>query len=408
MNRSFLACLLVAVAIVSPSPSHALVDVETDTFVLKINGSGRLFPLYQRLYPTPLAPAHTEALSVQRVRTELGVSLWDTVYFGVAYDIIGVVGSLNATFGQQLTLTSVDSLRIADIKGTIDSGNEHRLSQNLDRLVLTVDLPWASLSVGRQAIGHGSARIIAPTDIFGPFSPASLDSEYKPGVDAATLTVPLGDAFEVEAIGIGHADGLSSGIYLLRLAVSLPLFDISTYAGTSYQEPTVGIDVAATIGGTGVYGEVLVRSQENDRLGVRATVGAHHRLPIGLSGILELHYSTIGGAKPSDYAEVLSRAEVARGEMFLLGRAYTATSLNYELSPLVNIGMLWIQNLTDGSALVGPSLAWNFDDNVAIGLGMLLGLGQRPTFSLTPPNIVFRQEFGAAPNVFYGELRFYY
>ena len=94
--------------------------------------------------------------------------------------------------------------------------------------------------------------------------------------------------------------------------------------------------------------------------------------------------------------------------MFLLGRAYTATSLNYELSPLVNIGMLWIQNLTDGSALVGPSLAWNFDDNVAIGLGMLLGLGQRPTFSLTPPNIVFRQEFGAAPNVFYGELRFYY
>jgi len=62
----------------------------------------------------------------------------------------------------------------------------------LDRFNLKLALPRADLIIGRQAITFGKAYFWNPLDLYLPFDPAQFDRDYKAGVDALRLDIPLG------------------------------------------------------------------------------------------------------------------------------------------------------------------------------------------------------------------------
>jgi hypothetical protein len=62
----------------------------------------------------------------------------------------------------------------------------------LDRLNVRFALPAADIVIGRQAISWGVGRFWTPSDLFVAFSPVEIDKEFKTGVDAVSVKVPLG------------------------------------------------------------------------------------------------------------------------------------------------------------------------------------------------------------------------
>lgn len=61
------------------------------------------------------------------------------------------------------------------------------IGHEIDRLVYKQRYKNTSFAFGRQSIDWGSGRLWQPLNVFGSFSPTDLDTDYKPGIDAARL-----------------------------------------------------------------------------------------------------------------------------------------------------------------------------------------------------------------------------
>ena len=68
-----------------------------------------------------------------------------------------------------------------------ESNNTTLVGYEVDRAVYKQRFKSTTLSLGRQAIDWGSGRFWQPFNVFGSFAPTDLDTDYKPGIDAARL-----------------------------------------------------------------------------------------------------------------------------------------------------------------------------------------------------------------------------
>lgn len=68
-----------------------------------------------------------------------------------------------------------------------ESNNTTLIGYEVDRAVYQQRFKKTTLSLGRQAIDWGSGRLWQPLNVFGSFAPTDLDTDYKPGIDAARL-----------------------------------------------------------------------------------------------------------------------------------------------------------------------------------------------------------------------------
>lgn len=67
------------------------------------------------------------------------------------------------------------------------SNNSTHIGYELDRAVYKQRFDKLSLALGRQPIDWGSGRFWQPLNVFGAFAPTDLDTDFKPGIDAARL-----------------------------------------------------------------------------------------------------------------------------------------------------------------------------------------------------------------------------
>ena len=355
-------------------------------------------------------PSQQPALAVQRLRPDVRLGLGHAARVEASWEIVALVGSDSLGLSQLVT-QRVGRQRLADLDGSLfeASGGAWALRHNLDRLLVRVGDPGLELTLGRQAISHGSARILPAADLFGPFGPGTIDAEFKRGVDAARLTVALSDSQELEAILVAEGTALARGLYLGRWRASLGRrVDVSALAGSSYGRATLALDVSGDVGGVGWYAEASVRDEAQTPLwrALRATWGGSAQLDSGLMVTLEGHYSGPGHRVP--YAQSLSSTALSRqaGEVFLLGRWYAALALGYAPGLLTQLGLAYIQNLTDGSGLLTTTLSYELAQEVTLGLGALLPVGRRPQADPGQVSGVrLRSELGAAPALLFTEVR---
>ena len=423
------SCLAVAVlwfAVCAPTKAHAIYDWEGDDSSASLLGSAKLFPAVMRMRGVAGTPAQTTWSTTGSLRLSLDASTQQLFALEAAYHIFPTIHDDTAQSGSFGALSDglvqprESDLRLVDMKRTPIRRDRFTLEHNLDRLNLALMLGTVELRVGRQAIGHGSARIFTSTDIFSPFSPATLDSEFKQGIDALRATLPVGEETEFELLAVGHRARLRDGIFFGHARHSFPGLDLSAYGGLSYRAPTVGLDLSGDLFDATLYAELFYRHWSRAAFArtaaprtlalapsyqehtVRATAGIHYYFESGLSSILEFHYNGSGASNPSDYFAAALAPEWQAGESFLLGRYYVGLGLNYELTELVSAGFTALGNLRDPSALLGPSLIWNSSDNTSVGVGGLIGLG-RGLDALTP-----RSEFGLYPYTVYADARWYF
>lgn len=344
-----------------------------------------------------------QAAVVERFRLVLDGRVGERWSASVHYDLLPIFG----TFATEGFFTAVDNpLRLWDFDRALHTDDDWSLSHGIDRLVLHYTTEAFEVRLGRQAIGFGGARLFNAADLFAPLGPASIDSEFKGGIDAVQVLAPLGEAHEIGLVAVGNRDAMADGLLLARWRGMFDGFDLGVMAGSTYRQPTLAAEIAGDLGGSGWYAEASARLDVDalDDSIARATVGIDHHFPAGIRLMGELHYNSPGSLDPADALTLQASEPYATGEVYLLGELYAGALAAFELHPLVTLNLSWLQNLGDGSALAGPSIAWDFAQEVSLGAGALLPIGERLRLQATGlPEV--GSEFGLYPLVVYTDVR---
>ena len=231
----------------------------------------------------------------------------------------------------------------------------------LDRLALKVALPRADLAVGRQAVNFNQAWFWNPLDVFAPFGALQFDRDYKTGVDAARLDVPLG-----------------------RLAGASLVGALGRGAEAAHFAPEEAGGFSAI--GLTEHAEVVL--------------GAGRRFAGDWDVEAEYFYNGAGAGSAAHLNEALPR--VAAGTARQMGRHFLGAALRREFHPRWKGSLVWILSGTDGSSILQPGVSYSAAAGADVLLGALVGLGAGPD------GTTVQTEFGAYPDLVYLELKLYF
>ncbi len=278
------------------------------------------------------------------------------------------------------------------------AGMQSRL--RVDRLVVEWHGDGVDLAVGRQPITFGKSLIFTPMDLVNPFLPTVIDQEYKPGVDAVRLDLYAGMSTQVSVVSAYGGDwGLPGMVHALSAQTTVGVWDLLVFGGLVHRDLVGGLGTAGSLGPVGIRGEATLTVPDPDapapaldparlRMGlaplaqqrpfVRAALGGDWRPTETTTVSGELYLQTNGAADPADYLAQGTGPRYARGELWLVGRAYAGLSVAQELTPIVHASLFSVANLEDPSAMLGASLGWSVADNAELALGSYAGLGPGP------------------------------
>jgi hypothetical protein len=335
-------------------------------------------------------------------------SFKDNVVFQLHYDVSPVfvsraIGTDSPTFN-----VVGDSYRLSDLETSLtdDESHKNQLYQNLDRLNVQVQLAAGDLTIGRQAISFGAARLINPTDVFLPFDVQTFNTEYRTGVDAVRFQRPWGDLGEIDVgVVLGKDADQESSAAFVQIRKNFEGKDFN-FALIEFAEQTlIGAGVQSELGDMGFWFEAAYVDGDVDYL--RASTGLDYAFTENVFGMIEYHYNGAGSNDPDDYLGLFNTTPYQRGGVFLLGENYLMPSLSIQASPLLSIGLQAIVNLDDKSVFTSISAEYNIAENFYMDFGMYHFAGDDLT--VTPFGLpVFRSEYGANPNSLYTSIRWYF
>jgi hypothetical protein len=298
----------------------------------------------------------------------------------------------------------------------------------LDRAAVHLRLPRADVALGRQAVTFGKAYFWNPLDAFLPFDPNQFDRDYKPGVDALRIDVPLGPLAEFTLVGgagreIGYDDGYIQGGALNASWYGSALLAHAGWHAAGWDWALQGGKVyggcQAGGGAVGELGPLAVRIE-----GTLFRAAASPALPPPLHGDLyEDRFDAVAGAGrrfansldlQAEYfyngggtgGQDLTASSVRRRLLVIrhLGRHMTGFSASYEVSPLVTARLVLVGSLDDGSMQTQPTLSISVSDNADVLAGASISRGDRP--SAQNGTVKPRSEFGSLPDLYFVELKY--
>ncbi len=404
-------------------------DVEFAEFDL--HGDTKAFFIVTLPYDHLLMPETESGQGIVDGRLKLEIKGGDVVRFQAHQTLTARApgaSTLSTSFGS--SGAGLGAAEATDLSFTLfedaDEAGALSVTTRTDRLWLGVSLPHVDLRIGRQPISFGKSMMFTPMDLVNPFTPTTVDSEYKPGVDSLRGDVYWGMANQVTLAaayaGSWETDGM---VFAAYGQTTLGVWDLGLFGGAVCGDLVGGVAVAGSIGPVGLTGEATL-TRPNPDLDedpfVRAAIGAMWRPGerTTLSG--EVYLQTLGAKDPEDYLTTASSPRYARGEVWAMGRYYAGLSLSQELSPRVFGSLFGIMNLADRSALVGPGLSWSVGDNADLVTGGYLAVGERPA-DLTWEEVFasgattdeeflelidVRSEFGLMPHMLFVEWKAYF
>ena len=297
-----------------------------------------------------------------------------------------------------------NSYRLSDIKTRL--GNEDGKTvtiQNLDRLNVQIPLNIGDLTVGRQPITFGSARVINPTDIFLPFNVQALNTEYRIGIDAVRMQMPIGQLSELD-FGYVLGENQDQSAYFSRLKTNYSGSDFEV-TGMRFSEQTMfGLGVESTLGIFGTWFEFSHVSADSTYN--RTSFGLDYGFNENVFGMLEYHYSGAGSDDTETYLTQLEEVAYASGGVFLFGENYLIPSISWQASPLTNYSLQLLANLDDNSSFAIASFEHSLSDNFYLGASLFLFTGDDA--ELRTNGIDLGSEYGNNPNQFILNLRYYF
>lgn len=377
---------------------------------------------YKNFFTTFSTPSPDNQLlgaAVNRLRLSLSYLPSDLVSFALAYDFsprvqdpslfsespfaVGIASS-------RYRAIDFDSLLYPNADSSIGSVG---IYHNLDRASVQISTDFADISIGRDAIAWGSARVINPTDVVAPYTHDQLDTEDRVGVDAIRVRIPIGALGEVD---IGYIFGtdfdFEKSAIFLRTQMNAFETDFSILLMEIQRDLLIGIDITRGIAGAGfwlesafVLTDVFNEQADSADNYIRTSVGLDYSFNGETYTFIEYHYNGAGTDNPENFLSNIEHSAYSRGGVHLLGIHYLAPGINHQLMPLIGLSGQMLINLTDSSIWLAPNVAYNIAEDIHLSVGGLISFGKAPTNGET---IELQSEFGSYPNLFFTSINVYY
>ena len=254
-------------------------------------------------------------------------------------------------------------------------------------------------------------------DIFSPFSPLEVDREWRQGVDAARVEYQLSDTSSAEVIAaIGETWEKSA--LIARLRGYFDDIDAEFIFGKRADDLMVAGVASAAVMEAEVHCELALYNTpeaqtdggifNNDHEVAKAVFGGSYTFDVGhgLTFLAEYHYSGFGlkdvSRATDKIAESTFAERVIRGDTQTLGREAFAYQLSYPFSISLNGAFLVLHSPQDGSAVLSPSLIWDFSKSASLLGSIFIPFGNQPYGGQV------KSEYGSTPLSFFLQLRMYY
>jgi len=274
---------------------------------------------------------------------------------------------------------------------TFSSSGSRLVFGRLDRLSVGYTGDRFVARLGRQALSWGNGLVFQVLDLFNPFPPTVIDTDYKPGTDMLSTQWLFANGDDLQAIVVPRrpvrgrdvsADASSLAVKWHHFAGST---EIELMGAAHYDDTIAGIGASGNLAG-GVW---------------RVNV-AHAALAGGgntTSFLANLDHSWVwGGRNAYTFVEVFRNgygvtnldrdftalspalfSRLERGELFNLGRDELAAGLQIEWTPRLKVEPTVIVNLDDRSAMLVSRVTFDWLQNVTLDAGLQAPVGPRGT-----------------------------
>ena len=297
-------------------------------------------------------------------------------------DAVGLALNESMTLDQT---PSTDDLRIFDLTWPISDSEKQRSIHRFDRLAFEYRKGRTAVTVGRQAVSWGSGFVFNPLDLFNPFAPTTVDTDYKSGDDLVSIEHLFGNGSDLQILGVGHRvdgdlDGSSSS-FGAKWHGFWGISELEIVLARHFDDEILGVMLRVPMGGA------MIRT---DLVGNRTKQGdwyysgiANADYSFGLFDrmahvFVEYFHNDFGVRELEEDGLILPEAlseRVSRGELFNVMRDYIALGTTYQWHPLLVQSTVVISNLQDKSTLLQTSLAFDPGDHSRLEVGFVATLG---------------------------------
>ena len=381
--------------------TEAGVDARTNIFVL---AGGMLEPPFS---PEDINPFGVGSGSL-RLYFAHKTPAWSLVMHNrLAVDVRSAAGIGGMPIGSGLTPARWLPLSFDETSETVT------LRSEVDWLYLSHVRGPATITIGRQPISFGRSKIWSPYDIISTFALTEVDTEYKPGSDAARVDLSLGSSTEATALVVvgefeedhDFAAERRGTAATLRVKHGEQWGQAGVFGGFIRNDFVLGVDAVLDRDSFELYTEATLTVTTDASLtttgtAVRATAGATLKPLSHVTVSPEIYYNGFGETDPDDYGAVAVSERVAIGEQVAFGQFYAGVAGEWEAHPLVRIGFATLVNPLDPSALATVSLHYNLAANAEAVLGGYVPIGK---LGDSPGQLA--SEFGSYPNFVFFSLK---
>lgn len=292
------------------------------------------------------------------------------------------------------------------------TGNHsNRIGYEVDRAFYKYRRDSISVSVGRQPVDWGSGRFWQPLNIFGSFAPTSLDTDYKPGIDAAVAEW-FPSAFSsltavfVPALNRQLATQASGAVHYRRQVGDSS--EMALLAGSVLGSSVSGASFETDFSGIGWRLEGLYTTAKRGSL--FWITGIDYQFEDSTIVTVEWYENSAGAVRESQLATVVNDPLVLYGLQQHLGRHVLGIAASRDMTPLLSgnytlLGSILndAANSISSSLLHQLSLTYSLSNESDLLLALLLTTGKGLDPLGTP-----QSEFGHIPASITARYRIYF
>lgn len=428
--RAALAAVALGVATFSASPARAIVlsqdPLEGNS--LDVGGAVRSYNFLLRggplTGPFALPGWNPASVSILALRPEFELKRSSKLKLVVHDELTSIASTLpTALIGGALSLGQGRQAPLfLPLQWNAVNHDTYQLDDRIDWLYASYRVGDVSVTLGRQPITIGRGQIWTPEDLLAPFSPLALNTEFKPGVDAARVDWAASQAVTLSLFGVAgklnpthdFQIGSDGSAVMSRVEVAFGPMQLGAMGGYLRGDAMLGLDFFVDLGhgtdlhgaGTATFVPDAARRPYGRAAFNRAVLGTTTALGSRLHLTAEAFFNGAGAAYARDYLSELQSPRFEVGEVYNVGRAYAGVAADWEIHPLLHCVVTVLGNLADPSAIVAPELSYNLAQNALLVAGAFLPAGK----GLREANgsLQAQSEFGLYPELYHVDAKLYF
>ncbi|MBU6296875.1 MAG: hypothetical protein KGJ79_05000 [Alphaproteobacteria bacterium] len=293
-------------------------------------------------------------------------------------------------------------------------------SQSIDRLSLGYTASDFVFRIGRQALTWGSGLVFRPMDLFDPFAPDAIDTEYKLGTDMIYTQFLFGDGSDLQIIAVprparkGAAPSSNASSLALHYHATLFGHQTTWLVARDRGDWTTGFGVNGALGEATWNLEFVPTFLARGPMRLSALSNVSDAVTLfdrDATIFVEYFYNGFGvgggafdlAALPRDLTDRLVRSQV-----FNTRRNYLAAGMSLQATPLFTVEPTIIGGLDDASVYAILSTTYSLSDNLNLVAGAQIPVGPSRTEFGGMPLMPGSNTVLAPPTQIYIQLRQYF